>query len=198
MIQSVCSRAIFLLAGEIIADDDVNAAMNAYESWMRAQQIQGISNKQSFLQEEQFSPDIEIKEIKISQSNSRDSIQHSFEYSRGLEIQVYFFATRAIHKPDLYVKIINKDGSTCCMVRTSDFGYTLRDIIGFGMLRLVINPLQLTPGSYLLDIELLEDKNFAVLAQRYSNWFEVVGSNVGHEGFFVPVVDCAEVKLFSE
>ncbi len=194
LVESICDRCIFLANGEVNSQGEVASVLDAYEIWSHREQIQDLADQEIPGRDKVHSPALEITKVEVRGAHGPEGeLLHSEDVA---EVRVYYRAFKLIHRPNLYVKILQKDGSTCCMIRTADYGYVLDDLEGAGSITVAIDPVLLTPGAYMIDAELLEDSDFSALAQRHSGWFRVDGNSMGREGVFVPRV--AWVRIESE
>lgn len=185
LVQSVCERSIFLAGGQIHASGKSSEVIEAYESWLRSAYLGRYDSSNGHWRKPDDWQPVEIVQVTtrcLDHQNSRCRPEHA------LEIQIHYRAQQRIVSPRVYVKILRADGVPSCMIRSSDYGYQLEDLVGEGSILLTVDPLQLTPGVYVVDAEILGALEGVALAERFSPPFEVVGSTVGHEGFFVPSV----------
>ena len=182
-VQSVCNRGIFLLGGQIKEDGEINKAIMAYESWMQSAQIASVKERYGDDLHTGSPSAVEIHQVEVINA---DEPNKPFISGTNAHIKIKYHSQSVISNPNIYFKILQIDGNTCCMVRTADFGIVLADLLGDGVVTISLQPLQLTPGTYCVKAEILEDRHFVVLAERNSDWFEVLGTRVGHEGVYVP------------
>ncbi|GAG31338.1 unnamed protein product, partial [marine sediment metagenome] len=197
LVESICDEAVFLASGHIQAQGDVVDVINAYEAWTRRAQIQ--NSLESTLDSRDPTSPSAVEIIKVEVQSLNGARTEELGSTDAIEVRVHYQAREPVHKPNLYVKILRVDGTTCCMIRSADYGYALDDLEGEGLISLAIAPLQLTPGAYVVDAELVGGApGWVVLAQRHSQWFQVAGSNVGHEGIFVPRVAWVRVEQVNQ
>lgn len=195
LVKSVCDTAIFLADGRVQERGDVIDVINAYETWLHQAQIQYPLRKALDDDDPTWSPTLDITQIEIRGLNGAPADE--LDHTDATEVRVHFRAREPIPSPNLVLRIIRTDGTTCCMIRTADYGYSLNDLEGEGLISLAIDPLQLAGGAYVLDARLLGELDGRPLAQRFSNWFEVTGLSLSHEemsGVFVPRVAWARVE----
>lgn len=186
LVQTACSRALFLLDGKVEMDSDSASAISAYENWLRDVDISNANNAQRVVKPDERSFETRISRVDITNPNREiDSYLQSDETA---EISVEYKIHPQAQQPDLYLKILSTDGQICCMIRSSDFGDSFDNVRGEGTLSIALDPLQLAPGAYVIDAELIDIDGFVVLAQRHSNWFKVNGTTLGREGVYVPRV----------
>ena len=199
LVRSVCNRGVFLANGRIQARGDVVDVINAYETYLHQTQTEMLP--ESILDSHKLleSSVIEITQIEIRRLN-RDRADELC-YDDAAEVRVRFRAREPIHRPNLVVRIVRADGTTCCMIRTADYGYALEDLEGQGVISLAVDPLQLAGGAYVIDARLLGALDGLPLARKHSLWFEVVGLSSGHGesgGVFVPHVAWVRVEQRSQ
>jgi ABC-type polysaccharide/polyol phosphate transport system ATPase subunit len=190
LVKSICDLGIFLTGGQIAAQGDVAEAINAYESWMHSQTAAAASAAQK------AGPgavvgggsvvDILAVEVKRLDGETGPVLLHS----EPVEICIQYEARQALPEANLVLRVVRGDGITSCMVRTADYGLAPGDLQpGQGRISVVIDPLQLTGGAYLIDARLTGPVDGVPLAQGHSKWFQVEGLSISHvesSGVFVP------------
>jgi hypothetical protein len=121
-----------------------------------------------------------------------------FSHGDAVEIRVHYEAKKPIFGPNLVLRVTRADGTTCCMIRTSDYGHELDDLNGKGVISVAVDPLQLASGAYTVEAKLMMKSVDGVpLALKHSTWFEVDGVSLGYEeasGVFVPQVKWARLE----
>lgn len=142
LVRSVCDTVAFLERGQVQEYGDTVNVINAYEAWLQSQQITTTDNRR-------FSPDgrldqpstIDILEVDIEDGGG--SAASTVLADDPITIRVQYEARKPLPNPNMIIRIVRSDGVTCCMVRTSDFGYEMDQLIGRGVFKLRIDPIQL-------------------------------------------------------
>ena len=184
LVQSVCSRAIYLRKGQIEAIGDTGEVIDIYDREISEERSKNyeLSTQEHFV----AGGDIEIKKIDVVGFDSQDQ---SFHNDQPAEIHVYYTAYREIGEANVVVRIIRSDGLTCCMMRTKVDGFPLSIRHGAGVISLVINPLQLYGGSYYIQAMIRDSTDAIKFVSASSNWIYVEGSVLSHQtmnGVFEP------------
>ncbi len=195
LVKSVCDSAIYMNHGQIQEQGDTIKAISAYESWMFKNQI---IRSGTILDEQDPSNTSSVNftrvEIRSLNSVTREKLRHG----DAVEIRVHYETQLPIREPNLVLRITRSDGTTCCMIRTYDYGHHLDDLIGSGVISVAIDPLQLASGAYAIEAKLMMTSIDGVpLALRHSPWFEVEGLSLGYEeasGVYVPHVSWARLE----
>lgn len=184
LVESLCDRVLVLTGGRPEFLGPAAPALEAYERWRHeAGPVMGPVG-------EAPSGEVTLPDVRV---HGVDVAGRDLRAETVAEIRVRYRALRPVRRPNLYLKVLDGDGQTCCMVRTSDRAHGLSALLGEGTVTVTLDPIQLTPGTYRISAELLDDPDFVVLAARHSDWFRVAGSRPGHEGVFVPHVAAVTV-----
>lgn len=196
LVRSICESALFLAEGKVQKQGDVVSVIRGYEEWLHGQQTLP-SGPGRFEIDERLEDDVtlDITQVEILNAQPDGSMQ-GFSSNDPLDLHVHYVATQPLRNPNLVVRIVRADGTTCCMIRTADHGFTLDSLDGTGVISLTIDPLQLTSGTYTIDARITGFLDGLPLAQAHADWFRVIGaglSNDGSRGVYVPQVAKAEV-----
>lgn len=198
LVKSVCDMAVYMNAGRVQEHGDVIQAINGYETWLRRQQVR-LAGDPSGSDDLQLSPSIHLGQVKIR--SLKETGTGPLCYNDPVEILIPFQVKQPVRQPELVLRIIRADGTTCCMIRTSDYGHKLAGLEGEGVISLAIDPLQLSGGAYVLEAKLtLGSMDGLPLAQSHSSWFEVAGLSISQaeaSGVFVPHVIWARTEWTS-
>ncbi len=194
LVKSVCEKAVFLLNGKMQAQGDVADVIGKYEEWLHSRPADDRARLDERISQGQSS-EIKINQIEVVNLNAGTA--EVFEYNDPVEIRVHYEAKRPVRDPNLVLRIRRADGTTACMIRTADYGYKLKDVAGTGVISVVVDPLQLAGGAYMVMVSLLGPVDGVQLAWSDSKWFQVSGISFGFEetsGVFVPQVAQARVE----
>lgn len=187
LVKSVCDRAAFIANGQIQYDGDTIASIKAYENWLHTSRTESLANQKKYREPNRTSY-IEIDKVEIRSVDG--ALKDDFLHSDPAEIRVSYHVLKPITNPNLVLRIMRADGTTCCMIRTDDTNYSLNGIEGKGVISVVIDPLQLSGGAYSIEAKLMMGSIDGVpLATGHSSWFHVSGVSLGHveaSGVFVP------------
>jgi ABC-type polysaccharide/polyol phosphate transport system ATPase subunit len=195
LVRSVCDEGILLVGGQIEAQGDVVDVIGAYEAHLHRTQAELPLEDVLADRDPTTASLIDIRQVEICNPGGEEA--STFGYADAAEVRVHFLACEPISEPKLVVRIVRADGTIGCMIRTADYGLTLDDIEGEGVISLAIDPLQLASGAYTVEARLLGTFDGIPLAQRHSPWFQVTGLSSGHghwDGVYVPRVAWARVE----
>ena len=196
LVRSICDTVAFVEGGQIRHQGDAMTAINAYETWLQAQQA-------SLRRGHRFGPD-----RRLESPSSVDILEVGIENGSGeaaetvlsrdpVTIKVEFEARQPVVSPNVVLRIVRADGVTCCMVRTAELEYELGELHGRGTVRLRFDPLHLVSGAYSVEARVIGEIDGVPLSVGHSPWFTVSGETLGyHEssGVFIPKVVWAGVE----
>jgi lipopolysaccharide transport system ATP-binding protein len=185
MVKNLCDQGLFLANGQIDTYGDVVAAINAYERWYHEEQSQNRARKAARNQEPGGSA-VDITRVEMLNGNG---IQvEELSWSDVATVRVHYQAHEPVRNPNLVLHFVRADGVTSAMIRTADYGYQLDALEGNGVVSVVVDPLQLTGGAYVIEAGILGGIDVP-LARGHSHWFQVAGlgfSSRERGGVFVP------------
>lgn len=195
LVKSVCNTAVFILKGDMKQYGPVDDVINTYQNWLNDRQIETVGQHDPLSNEKrQNSPDIKMTGVEIRNMQGEEA--DTFDYNEPAEIQIHFDVKKPINKPNIVTRIRRADGTTACMIRTADYGYQLDDLVGKCTASIIVDPLQLATGAYIIEVTLIGAVDGVGIAVGQSRWFQVAGVSFGHEelsGVFVPRVASAQV-----
>jgi ABC-type polysaccharide/polyol phosphate transport system ATPase subunit len=195
LVKSVCDTAIFMNHGQIQEYGDSVDAISAYESWLHQSRMMEPPPTEETVDPSKLSY-AEITHIEVNSLNS--STEGYLNYSDSAEIRVHYDLKQPIDRPNLVLRIMRADGTTCAMIRTEDFGYDLGSLNGKGVISIGVDPIQLSGGAYVVDAKLMMGSIDGIpIALGHSSWFQVAGLSLGHveaSGVFVPKVAWARLE----
>ncbi len=205
LVRSICDRALFFVGGRVRAAGDVVEVVDAYETWLQENQIQGVrpvvgatawkANLGAVLGEEQA---VRLGGVRLLDVAGIPRAE--FRHDEEAFVEVEYVADDPVEQGNLVVIITRADGTACCMIRTADYGFDLGTLRGRGRIRLCLSPIQLAGGAYSVDARLMGPVDGVPLALGSSSWFRVKGPTLGHRqeaGVFVPNVRQVRVESVS-
>jgi lipopolysaccharide transport system ATP-binding protein len=195
LVRSICQEALFLAGGTVQSEGDVVKVIGAYEAWLQESQ-ERVPSKSPFgvgLPGDGGSF-VDITDVRLCHldGTAAEEVRHN----EGVEIRVSYQARRVIRRPNLILRAIRTDGTTCFMVRTIDSGHALADLDGSGMISVAVDPIQLAGGAYAVEARLTGPIDGIPLAQAHSGWIRVLGPSPSYQeqsGVYVPKVAWARV-----
>lgn len=192
LVQSICDKAVFISSGRIRSTGDPVKVLNSYEASIG--EALAIKPVEAVLNQPQITSStyLEISEVKLHTDG--DKTNGAFQHSDSVEVRVFYRSKEVLDQPNLIVRFVRADGTSCSMIRTRDYGFELGPVHGEGFLAVSIDPLQLAGGTYAIDARICGKLDGVPLAHGFSDWFRVEGITPGSRplsGTFVPAVTSA-------
>lgn len=192
MVKNVCNLGLFISEGKIHTLGPVVEAINAYESWFHESQSRERQHPAGKKARPGEASAIDITRVQVC--NPAGDKTDDFQYNEPVQIQVHYHAHQPIPRPNLALFLVRADGTTAAMIRTADYGYQLDDLVGEGVISVIIDPLQLTGGAYVVEAGILGGLDVP-LSRGHSQWFQANGlgfSSRERSGVFVPKLASAQ------
>jgi ABC-type methionine transport system ATPase subunit len=187
MVKSVCDQGIFLANGRVHTHGNVVDVINAYERWYH--EIQSESRAKTRTQNGRIEASaVDITRVELL--NQAGEVVEEMGWEDTAEVRVHFQAYEPIQNPNLMIHFVRADGITSAMIRAADYGYELDTLKGQGAISIVIDPLQLAGGAYVIEARILGNMDVP-LSRGHSSWFQVAGLGLSSRergGVFVPRV----------
>lgn len=196
LVRSVCDTVAFVEGGRIKDQGDAITAINAYETWLQAQQA-SVRRGHRFATDGRLDLPSSVDILEVGIENGAGESAETVLSRDPVTIRVEFEARQPIVNPNVILRIVRADRVTCCMVRTAELGYELGELRGRGNVSLRFDPLQLVSGAYSVEARIIGEIDGVPLSVGHSPWFTVSGETLGHEessGVFVPQVVWAGVE----
>ena len=186
MVKAVCRNSLYISRGRIKHHGNTSEVINRYERDLHEERASRFDSEIT-----NQATNILFAEIVEVELLSRNSSPPSEEFysTQSVEVRIHY---RVFHKggnANAVVRVVRSDGVTCCMMRTSIDEYNLVLGEGNGVISIILEPLQLTGGSYYIEAFITDEMDSVVLATGISNWFYVSGKSLSHEtqsGVFEP------------
>ena len=185
MAQAVCPTAIYLERGTVKLHGKTADVIDMYERDLHEERAR--KHDPSDGDNTDISSEVYISQI---QTLDIDGIsREEFRSDQLLEVRVDYQSNGITGPANAVVRIVRTDGVSCCMMRTKldDIEFTLHE--NGGNFSVIIDPIQLTGGTYYISAGILNEGDNVVLAAASSNWFYVKGLALSHEeytGIFEP------------
>jgi ABC-type glutathione transport system ATPase component len=186
MVQGVCSSALYIRHGQIAHRGKTKEVIDVYERDLHEERARKFADN-SLSDQEDSVTDVRITRIEVLDVNGENACD--FRSEQSLEIRVHYHAYRSIQTANAVVRIIRSDGLTICRMRTSIDGVQLMLPQGEGTFSVILEPLQLTGGTYFAIVSIRTEMDLVRLDTEQSEWFYVSGSPLSHtedSGFFEP------------
>jgi hypothetical protein len=176
---------LYIKKGELTLHGATKDVIAAYERDLHHERAQKFVN-QSQMSENQIDG-FEITRVEIyGTKQDEDKVLQS---EKTAEICVHYESLNDIGVVNVAAYIIRSDGLTCCMMRTSLDHYLLSIQRGKGVLKIVLDPLQVISGTYFIEVYFLNASDSMIIKSASSDWFDVSGAALSYEdrsGVFQP------------
>jgi ABC-2 type transport system ATP-binding protein/lipopolysaccharide transport system ATP-binding protein len=160
-VERVCDRVAWLKNGEMKALGDPKRVIDKYVQDVKSKKESDFEQKQKEEEaQEDFEPerrenrwgnrDIEIKKVRLRDSQGKE--KHVFSPSDGMVIEMNFSAKNHIKDFVFGIGIFNSQGVCCYATNTVLEGYKSRSVQGSEKVVCIIKTLNLTNGTYYLDV----------------------------------------------
>jgi lipopolysaccharide transport system ATP-binding protein len=186
MVQAVCPLSLYIASGQVKYRGKTTDAIDAYERDFHEERARKFEISQQNQEDEMN--DIQINKVEILDLNSLET-PLEFHSQQPVEVRIHYSAYGSKRSANAVVRIVRTDGVTCCMVRSSIDKLSLNLHEGGGIISVVLDPLQLTGGTYYIDARITNVSDTVVLSTAWSEWFYVSGVALSHEeqsGVFEP------------
>jgi lipopolysaccharide transport system ATP-binding protein len=190
-VQGFCRRLFLLSGGKLVAEGKPSDVIDMYRNLQRESALRKVNAKLGAASQgyEIYSP---LTDVQLLNDNGVET--STFDPERGMTVHIQYDAPEPIRQPEFRVQIFRAlDGYVCC-----EPAFKLESVhgdatlAGAGAIDAVINPVQLLPGAYYLQVHLLENHDgFKVYTYGTVVNFEVSGELEGYReaGVFQPNVD---------
>jgi lipopolysaccharide transport system ATP-binding protein len=182
-VRRLCDQALLLIHGTPIFLGDTHGAISVYEESIQSNQKQ---QPREFPTEDTQS-DLIITEISLSDVDGKPL--EKLHHNQSLRVQAKYRAREPVVEPIVKIRLIRSDGVVCAMTASHhkpDTGWTFAQ---HGEISVLLDPVQLTTGSYVAEVRIADNSDSMFLAGGQSNGFVVQGPSLMHEpdqGTFVP------------
>ncbi|CAN5673854.1 ABC transporter ATP-binding protein [soil metagenome] len=182
-IRRLCQRALWLGGGRVRAIGEASEVTERYEQSMN----EGIPVRDPGPHGGQRLGSGEVEIIEVRLLNGLDRETASIPSGSPLNIEIDFVAHEEV--PDAIFGISlhsERDGVRCFDFSTQADGHVVGHLLGKGMVRLHVERLDLTGGSYLLDVGVYEsnwDRPYDYMWQAFPL---EINTQAGHQGVLGP------------
>jgi ABC-type polysaccharide/polyol phosphate transport system ATPase subunit len=176
-VKQACRRVIFLNHGEVAFDGDAQEAVNHYLDMARQGKtsLEGASPTGYGVRWGSFEAVIE----KVALLDAQDRPVDTVESGTSLIVEIHYHSPKSIQGPEFIINIKRNDGLMVCASMTSWEGMSLPEISGRGTMRVVIERLELAPGSYTLTT-VLSDKTGLVFFDYHADAYPFTVTSKRH------------------
>ena len=186
MVQAVCRSAIFLDHGQIKSRGSTTDVINVYERDIHKEKARKFESSQYV--ESNTKTTVEVIQIEVLDANTSNKPEE-FHSDHAVEIRIHYKAYRLIGTVNATVLILSVDGLLCCSMRTNIDNVHLSLHKGEGVISVILDPLQLVGGTYVVEARLTNITSTLTLATGWSKSFFVTDPAFIHgtqRGVFEP------------
>lgn len=190
-VSTFCTRALLLRGGQIQADGHPVEVIQMYREQDREAALARLRNQIADRATGNGVDDARSAGfvVKGELLNARGEPEQAFGPDDALMLRISYVAPQPLETPAFVVQIRRADGVICCFLKSPpDEGR--QGIHGEGSIILWIDPLQLTPDMYMLEVRLEDQQRALMYATDTGGIFYVKGYLQGAEvaGVFQPRV----------
>jgi lipopolysaccharide transport system ATP-binding protein len=185
MVQAVCPVSLYVERGQVKLQGKTKEVIDAYEHDLHEEKARQFA----VLKPEQANDHREVQITRIDVLDAEGASASTFHTDQSVEIRVHYQLFGSPRRANAVIRLTRTDGVTCCMMRTALDNVDLSLQPGAGSFSIVLDPLQLTGGTFFVDARITNAMDSAALALGWSDWFYVSGSGLSHEeesGVFEP------------
>ncbi|MCC7176500.1 MAG: ATP-binding cassette domain-containing protein [Bryobacterales bacterium] len=177
MVQAICTHALYISRGRLQCSGKTRDVIAAYEHDIHLEEGSPSSTGQAHPVHARTGPAITGVEVVSSAGQSGAGTLHS---SDSATIRIRYDAPVDAGPVHVSAFIKRADGATCCMMRSSAAGPSMRLAPGGGTVSVNLKKLQLTTGTYCVEAYMLDESDSVALSSSavVSPWFFVKGAGL--------------------
>ncbi len=159
LIQRLCTRVLWLDAGQLIADGAPLEVCSQYEASVRQQEAERLA------QEDSTEPlgdgrrygtqEARIERVEIIGSQGKPT--QLLTSNELASIRLYYASHAAYDDLVAVVTITRVDGVVACSLTSDEQGFPTLDLQGYGCMEITLDPVLLGPGEYYLSPHIYRD-----------------------------------------
>lgn len=186
MVEAVCPLSIYIKHGQVQFLGDTSEAIKFYERDLHEQQATQVDDS-SRHEKVRIDADVQITNLDIV--NAYEHNGDEFHSDKSVEIRISYQSRKSIEDINVVIHIVRSDGLTCCRLRTriDDVPISVKE--GEGIFSVILEPLQLTSGTYYAIASIRTESELVELARLQSESFYVTGEQLSDSelsGVFEP------------
>jgi lipopolysaccharide transport system ATP-binding protein len=180
MVQAICPNSLYLVDGQIKSRGTTNDIITMYEKDLLEERAHKF--EESIQQKDDLTTEVQITRIEMFSADGLTASE--FRSDQAAEIRIYYEVNQAAKVATAIVRIVRTDGVTCCMMHTALDNFNVMLHEGRGVISVIMDPLQLVTGTYVLEVTLTDQTGSLSLASKTSKNFFVSGFSKGHSEYF--------------
>jgi lipopolysaccharide transport system ATP-binding protein len=182
-VRRLCDRALLLVEGRLIYLGDSKAAISAYEQ--SAQPSHHAPDGGMPADDAQGSIMITMVQLLDPSGSTLEKLRHD----QPLQVRAQYRAHHPVVAPIIKIRLVRSDGVVSVLAATHHQAQADWIFRGKGCVSVLIDPVQVTTGTYTAEMRIADNSDTMLLASGQSGSFFVQGPAMMHEpdqGTFVP------------
>jgi lipopolysaccharide transport system ATP-binding protein len=178
MIRRLCSRAVWMEDGEMMAEGETLEVVQRYLEHMFAMNLAGgrIRQKEGF--ERWGTGEIEITQVRLL--NQRGEEQSRFRTGDPMTIEMNYEAYQPVEEPEFGIAIFRQDGTHINGPNSRLAGLEVGTVTGQGLVRYEVEHLPLLPARYEITVAIHDSfRSHAYDSHKRAYAFDVVAGGTG-------------------
>ena len=188
-VSTFCTRALLLRAGRIVAEGHPVEVIQNYRQQEREAALARVQGQvaNGATRDGACNQEPIAFAVKSELLNAEGKPERAFSPDDALILRITYVAPQPIETPAFVVQIRRADGVICCFIKSSADDVP-QGVYGEGSVVLRIDPLQLVPDMYTIDVRLEDQRRALVYANDTGGIFHVKGylEGAGIGGVFQP------------
>lgn len=188
-IQKLCDKALWLRKGQVAAYGEPEVVTGQYLADMRSKtqqltplcppQLIGTGVELQTHKNRFGSLEVEITDVRLLPENV-------IRTGTPLKIEISYLARKPIQSPIFSVSVSQEDGQTCFESSTTSTGVVLPPVLGEGQVTLELDRLDLTSGSYFVDVGVYEQNWSYAYDYHWHVYSLLIESEINQTGILNP------------
>lgn len=159
LIQRLCTRVLWLDAGQLIADGAPLEVCSQYEASVRQQEAERLAQEDSTQPladgRRYGTQEVRIERVEIIGAEGQPT--HLLTSNEPASIRLYYASHAAYDDLIAVVTITRVDGVVACSLTSDEQGLPALDLQGYGCLEITLDPVLIGPGEYYLSPHIYRD-----------------------------------------
>lgn len=176
LVKAVCKTAIYIEKGVVRHFGNTNDVVETYNRALNEQRISEFEGRQETPRA--HSTTGEITRLLV---NGRAGDVHVLMTHQPAKIAIAYRAYQDLDEVAVVLRVIRSDGVVCATLYSRVDQIPIRIGRGTGEISILLEPLQLFPGTYYAVATLKNKNETLVHDMAYSDWFHVEGEMHGYE-----------------
>jgi lipopolysaccharide transport system ATP-binding protein len=190
LVRTVCDSAVLLLGGRICAEGKPSDVISEYEKLLTSADTADAAQGGPGREAPDAGDSLLMKAVEVVPAGLGADGQLDGHLPATVRIHYHAVVPQQIGR--MLLSMIREDSTVCNAVDSSHWpeaGAKLGEVSGEGVITVTYNPLQLTAGTYLVEVLVTDISDNIVIASGQSPRFRVGGIGSGQSrGIYIPMV----------